>query len=75
MLTGPGAVSHDDALDWANAQYDAFAERRRLEAETEAERRYLDDLRRSAETVKMERKTKKKETAHKGTKPQRRTDS
>jgi hypothetical protein len=75
VLTGPGAVSHDDALNWANAQYDAFAERRRLEAETEAERRYLDDLRRSAETVETERKTKKKETAHKGAKPQRRTDS
>ena len=27
----PGTVSHDEALDWAQRQYDAFAERRRLE--------------------------------------------
>lgn len=37
--------------DWAERQYDAFAERRRLEAEQVAEARYLEDLRRTAETL------------------------
>lgn len=33
VLDGAGAVSHDEALDWAEGQYTAFAERRRVEAE------------------------------------------
>ena len=28
VLAGPGGVSHEDAVDWAEAQYTAFAERR-----------------------------------------------
>jgi hypothetical protein len=48
VLEGPGAVSHEDAISWAEAQYDAFAERRRMEAEQIAEARYLNDLRSSA---------------------------
>jgi len=44
VLTTTGTVSHEEALDWAHAQYDAFAERRRLEAETEASARYIEDL-------------------------------
>lgn len=56
VLDDAGAVSHEQAVSWANAQYDAFAERRRLEAEAEAERRYIDDLRHSAEIVEAERK-------------------
>ncbi|WP_437336606.1 virulence RhuM family protein [Sorangium sp. So ce394] len=44
VLVGAGSVSHDDAFEWAGAQYDAFAERRRVAAETEASARYLDDL-------------------------------
>jgi hypothetical protein len=50
VLAGPGAVSHDDALDWAGTQYEAFAERRRVEAESEASGRYMDDL---AATAKL----------------------
>ena len=49
-LVGAGAVSHDEALDWAGARYDAFAERRRADAEAEASERYLDDL---AATAKL----------------------
>jgi hypothetical protein len=37
-------------------QYDAFAERRWLEAEAVAEARYLDDLRASAKALETERK-------------------
>jgi hypothetical protein len=32
VLSGAGAMSHEEALDWAESQYTAFAERRRLEA-------------------------------------------
>lgn len=56
VLEDAGGVSREHALSWANAQYDAFAERRRLDAETKAERRYLEDLRHSAATVEMKRK-------------------
>jgi hypothetical protein len=56
VLKGAGAVSHEDALAWAQKQYDAFAERRRLAAEATAEARYLDDLRASAQTLETERK-------------------
>jgi hypothetical protein len=44
VLQGAGTVSHEDALDWANEQYSAFSGRRRLEAESEAGARYIDDL-------------------------------
>lgn len=56
VLTGPGSVSHDNALDWAYRQYDAFAEQRRLAAEAQAETRYMDDLRNSANKLDERRK-------------------
>ena len=56
VLTDAGSVSHADALDWAHGQYDAFAERRRLEAEKQAESRYVEDLRSSANALEHERK-------------------
>ncbi|MBN2398219.1 MAG: virulence RhuM family protein [Deltaproteobacteria bacterium] len=56
VLEGLGEVSHDEALVWAETQYDAFAERRRLEAEQTAESRYLDDLQSSAEALEKKRK-------------------
>lgn len=52
VLDNTGKVSRQQALDWAEGQYDAFAERRRLEAEQVAEARYLEDLRTSAEIIK-----------------------
>jgi len=65
VLEHAGAVSHEDALSWAQGQYDAFAERRRLEVEAAAEARYVDDLRSSVKTLEAERKrlprAKKKE--------------
>ncbi len=51
VLDNAGKVSHAQAKDWAERQYDAFAERRRLEAEQAAEARYLEDLRKSAEVL------------------------
>ncbi|MDF1591920.1 MAG: virulence RhuM family protein [Desulfobacterales bacterium] len=56
VLEGPGSVSHEDAVSWAEAQYDAFIERRRLDAEQGAEARYLDDLRISAEAFERGQK-------------------
>jgi hypothetical protein len=48
VLTSAGTVSHEQALDWATLQYDAFAERRRLSAESKASARYIEDLAASA---------------------------
>ena len=56
VLGDSGKVTHEEALAWANEQYDAFTERRRLEAETAAEAGYLDDLRTSANSLESERK-------------------
>jgi len=56
VLSGPGAVGHQEALEWAHREYDAFAERRRLEAEAAAEARYLQDLRASAEELDTQRR-------------------
>jgi len=51
VLDHAGKVSREQALEWAERQYDAFAERRRLEAEQAAEARYVEDLRVAAKTV------------------------
>ncbi len=56
VLDDAGSISHDAGLDWAHGQYDAFAERRRLAAEGEAEVRYVEDLRASAKDLESERK-------------------
>ena len=56
VLADAGTVTHDEAVCWANEQYDAFAERRRLEAEAAAEENYVEDLRASAKTLEAERK-------------------
>ncbi len=56
VLADAGTVTHDEALSWANTQYDAFTERRQMEAEAAAEEHYLDDLRTSAKTLETERK-------------------
>lgn len=62
VLQGAGRISHTQAQQWAEQQYDAFAERRRLEAEQQAEARYLDDLRGTAKTLATQRKPPKKKT-------------
>jgi hypothetical protein len=68
VLGNAGSVSHEEATEWACHQYGAFAERRRLEAETAGEARYLNDLRTSAKALEAERKeppaVKKKQRKH-----------
>jgi len=56
VLADAGSVSRDAALEWANEQYDAFAERRRLQAEAQAETSYVDDLRATAKALETKRK-------------------
>ncbi|MBH1814765.1 virulence RhuM family protein [Stenotrophomonas maltophilia] len=51
VLDNAGKVSSKEAKDWAEGQYDAFAERRRLEAEQVAEGQYVEDLRSAAKTL------------------------
>jgi len=51
VLDGAGSVSQDDARSWAEAQYDAFAERRRIEAEQAAEKQYISDLEATAKLL------------------------
>ena len=67
VLDNAGKVKHTDALNWAHSQYDAFAERRRLEAEQVAESRYVEDLRSAAETLKPGRASKPSTKARKPT--------
>ena len=65
VLADAGSVSRDAALDWAHEQYVAYAERRRLAAETKAEANYVEDLRASAKALETKRKkqpAKKKQT-------------
>jgi hypothetical protein len=67
VLSGPGMISREEALEWAEEQYDAFQERRRVEAEAEADARYMEDLRTSAKMLEANRKKNKKDkkTKHK----------
>lgn len=57
VLAGSGSISHEDALSWAHGQYEAFAERRRLEAEATAQERYVEDLRTSAQLLDSARRS------------------
>ena len=66
VLEGAGGVSHQNALDHANRQYAAFAERRRTAVEAEAEARYVDDLRSSAKLLDVSRKQAGKKTGSDG---------
>lgn len=69
VLAGAEGVSHDEALDWAESQYTAFAERRRVEAEMKGAERYLDDLAATAKLLEgATRETKPKPRASRGKK-------
>ena len=67
VLEGAGSISKEDARAWAEIQYDAFAERRRLQAEQAAEKQYLEDLKSAAKTLEATRK--KPSSKRKGGKP------
>jgi len=60
VLRATGRVSHSAALDFANQQYDHFAEKRRLEAQRQAEQHYIDDLKKTAKTLERKSREKKK---------------
>jgi hypothetical protein len=60
VLEGTGTVSHEEALDWADAQYSGFSERRRLEAESEGAVRYIDDLAATAKLLERRGPTAKR---------------
>lgn len=60
VLDNPGTVSREQALSWAATQYDAFSERRRLEAETAAEERYVEELKNTAKVLEHENGKEKK---------------
>jgi hypothetical protein len=55
VLSGTGSMSHEEAIDWAEGQYTEFAARRRVEAETKGEDRYVDDLAATAKFLEGER--------------------
>jgi len=63
VLEGAGFISQGDALSWAEAQYDRFIERRRLEAEQIAEKQYLKDLQSSAKALESKRRRPSKTTS------------
>ncbi len=78
VLSSSGTVRHDEALEWAQGQYDAFAQRRRLEAEVEADARYVEDLRMTAKMLQPRRKIsgslkKGKKKGKSGRKPRKET--
>lgn len=60
VLAGAGGVSHEEAVDWADTQYIAFTERRRVEAEVRGAERYLDDLAATAKRLEGERQAERK---------------
>lgn len=53
VLDNAGKVSRQQAQEWAERQYEVFAERRRLTAEQAAEARYLGDLQDAAKALAM----------------------
>lgn len=66
VLANAGKVKHVEAVEWAHGQYDAFAERRRLEAEQAAEARYLEDLRSTVDAVNTGKQAAKKRSSKPG---------
>lgn len=58
VLENVGSISREIALDFASHQYDQFSEKRRQEAQQKADQNYIDDLKKSAETLKRNRKNK-----------------
>lgn len=57
VLENAGSVKHQQALEFANEQYDQFAEKRRLKAQQQADQNYIEDLKKSAETLERSRRT------------------
>jgi hypothetical protein len=56
VLDNAGSVSKEAALEFAHDQYDQFADQRRTGAQRNAEQNYLDDLRKTAATLKRRKR-------------------
>ncbi|MBN2063285.1 MAG: virulence RhuM family protein [Sedimentisphaerales bacterium] len=56
VLAGAGSVTHQQAQDYANEQYDLFAHRRAELEQQQAEQNYIEDLKTAALTLKQNRK-------------------
>ena len=67
VLEGAGSIRQEDARVWAEAQYDRFVERRRLQAEQAAGKQYIEDLQSVAKSLEVARK--KPQSKSKGRKP------
>lgn len=59
VLDHAGRISHNAALELANQQYDEFADKRRQQAQADADARYLNDLKSNAEMLGRQRKQDK----------------
>ncbi len=66
VLQGAGRIGHQNAVEYASRQYEAFEERRRIEAEVEAESRYVDDLKATAKLLGVTRKQAARKLHKKG---------
>ncbi|MGI6496746.1 MAG: virulence RhuM family protein [Kiritimatiellia bacterium] len=66
VLGGPGTVGQEEARIWAESQYDAFAERRRLHAEEAAEKQYIEDLKSATKALEATRKKPSSKRKRKG---------
>ena len=67
ILKDAGRVSREQAIEWAEYQYEEFSQRRRLEAEEEADKRYIEDLRNVARELEKPKK-KRAKTGRRGKK-------
>lgn len=57
VLEDSGTITQEEARSWAETQYDAFAERRRLQAEANAEKQYIADLESAAKLLEGAKKS------------------
>lgn len=75
VLATAGSVTSKEALTWVHEQYDAFSERRRLDAESQAETHYIDDLRRSAKVLEgMRQRPPAKKRTKKAKRPSKKSN-
>lgn len=58
VLEGAGKISQNSALEFASQQYEQFSEKRRLQAQQQAELGYIEDLKNSASLLQRERNHK-----------------
>lgn len=63
VLKSAGSVTHEEALDWSTEQYEAFAERRRLQEETTASARYIEGLEATAKVLEAKPRSSEKPKA------------